>query len=295
MQKLIKNWIFTLITCVLLVVLALVLVLDLNGVFGEKYYATTFVNLLAAVALIIYIAIGLAPMVAYYRGKALAFLLAEMGILVIVILALLGVEFFGLFSKWDMQVVSVLGLALWLRCTVLIIRAYLQQTLPQSLPEEQAPVEAPVQEQTEAVAQAAPQDEKEEAKLARRAAREKKKNAQIPLWMLCVAILLSAVGIWQLAAPSPELSDTVFAYCIAGLATVFAVLFAILTVQNHRALPPKTAKEEEDTNENGDAEVEALPEEKEPAGELPAAKEEQAEELPEKPEKEETAPADTKE
>lgn len=241
MQKIMKNWIFTMVTCILLLALALLLVLDMVGLFGEKNYATTFVSLLAAAVLIVYIVIGLAPMIGYYRGKALVFLIAEMAVMAVLALALLGVEYLDIFK--DMQVGTVLGIAVWFRCSVLIVRAYLQQTVPQV---EEAPAEEvketpeqPAEKSETAVAEV---DEKTAARAARREAREKKKNARTPLWFLCGMILLSAVGVWQTVDP---LKDKVIVYCIAGIAVIFATVFAVLTVQNRRALPKKPKAEKQ--------------------------------------------------
>ena len=237
MQKIMKNWIFTMVTCILLLALALLLVLDMVGLFGEKNYATTFVSLLAAAVLIVYIVIGLAPMIGYYRGRALVFLIAEMVVMAVLALALLGVEYLDIFK--DMQVGTVLGIAVWFRCSVLIVRAYLQQTVPQA---EETPEEAKETAEQPAEKSEAEVDEKTAARAARRVAREKKKNARTPLWFLCSMILLSAVGVWQAVDP---LKDKVIVYCIAGIAVIFATVFAVLTVQNRRALPKKPKAEKQ--------------------------------------------------
>ena len=272
MQKLIKNWIFTLILCVLLVAFAVLLVLDVNGVTAERYYATVYVNLLAALALIIYIALVLAPMFAYYRGKALAFLIGEIILLAVTLLALFGLEFLDMFK--DMQVGTVLGLAVWLRCSVLIVRAYLQQLQPQA----ELAVSDEAQAEPVAEAQTAEQSEEDSDKQARREARERKKKARTPLWLLCLLILLSAGGVWEIF--NPMLESVVFVYCIAVLAAAFGVVLCVLTVQNYRARPKKEVAPEADA-------AETLPEA--PAAEqLPETKQEA---LPEGEKKETEQPA----
>ena len=79
MQKVMKNWIFTLIIGVLLLALGAWLILDVTGVLGEwsDFASIRFLNYLTAAVLVLYTAIGLIPMFTYYRGKNVFFLIGE--------------------------------------------------------------------------------------------------------------------------------------------------------------------------------------------------------------------------
>lgn len=125
MQKLFKNWIFTLITCILLALLAVVMLL---GAFELKGFslAGDILHLLAAVILALYIVFVLFPLVARYRGTVQVFVGVEVLLLVLAVVALafaqLNVPFFS-----ALQVCSVVGLAMWLRGAVEIVHAYTLQ------------------------------------------------------------------------------------------------------------------------------------------------------------------------
>ena len=215
MQKIMKNWIFTLIACILLVMFAVLLLLDNLGVLGERYIAYHFIHILTAVALAVYVILALCPMVPRYKGgSGRTFLLAEIAILAVTVVSQIGVAFFG-DIPWlsDLEVCSVLGLALWLRTFVLIVRAYLLQGMP-----------APEATEKETDASVKP-------------------FARVPLWRLCVYILCASVGVWQMVQPT--IRDKHFIYCIAAVTAVFATIFAVLTVQNQkewRKTHPKKVK-----------------------------------------------------
>ena len=122
MQKLMKNWIFTMITCILLSVLAAVMLL---GAFEVKGFtlARDILHLLVAVVLVIYIIFTLFPLLWRYRGIPRLFVLVEVALLILTVVALvfaqINVPFFS-----TLQVCSVVGLAIWLRGAVEIVRAY---------------------------------------------------------------------------------------------------------------------------------------------------------------------------
>ena len=122
MQKLMKNWIFTMITCILLSVLAVIMFL---GAFEIKGFtlAKDILHLLVAVMLGIYAVFTLFPLIARYRGVPQLFVFIEIVLLALTVVALVfaqvNVPFFS-----SLQVCSVVGLAIWLRGSVEIVRAY---------------------------------------------------------------------------------------------------------------------------------------------------------------------------
>ncbi len=125
MQKLIKNWIFTLIVCILLALLTAVMLL---GAFEVKGFtlARDILHLLMAVILGIYVVLGLFPTLIRYRGVIRVFVGTEILVLVLAMVALafaqVNMPFFS-----SLQACSVVGLALWARGAVEIVHAYLLQ------------------------------------------------------------------------------------------------------------------------------------------------------------------------
>lgn len=125
MQKLIKNWIFTLIVCILLAVLTTVMLL---GAFEVKGFtlAHEILHILMAVIVGVYTVFAIFPLVVRYRGIIRVFVCVEILILMLAIVALacaqVDVPFFS-----TLQVCSVVGLAIWARGAVEIIHAYLLQ------------------------------------------------------------------------------------------------------------------------------------------------------------------------
>lgn len=211
MQKLMKNWIFTLVTCILLTILSVLMFLDGAGV-GDLFIGQKIIHVLTAVALAVYVILALCPMVPKYHTRSgRSFLLAEIVILTVTVIAQIGVELFR-DIPWlsDLAVCSVLGLAIWLRSFVLIVRAYLLQGI------------TPAKANKEGT----------------------KKNARhlsrTPLWRLCLYIIMGSFGVSQMV--KPLVKDQWFVFCIATAAAVFAIIFAIFTVENHKACPKKPAK-----------------------------------------------------
>lgn len=252
MQKLMKNWIFTLITCILLAILSVLMFLDGAGV-GDLFIGQRIIHVLTAVALAIYVILALCPMVPKYHTRSgRSFLLAEIAILAVTVIAQIGVELFSNIP-WlsDLAVCSVLGLALWLRSFVLIVRAYLLQSI------------VPTAEASEG---------KEDAK------KDARPLVRTPLWRLCLYIVMGAIGVSQMV--KPLIKDQWFVFCIAAAAAVFAIIFGFFTVQNHKARPKKPAKEKqpETVAEAASEIVAALPEgDAAPAPVAEAAPEEKAE------------------
>ena len=125
MQKLIKNWIFTLIVCILLALLTAVMLL---GAFEVKGFTFTrdILHLLMAVIMSVYVVLALFPTLFRYRGRIRIFVGVEIILMILAIVALafaqVNVPFFS-----TLQVCSAVGLALWARGAVEIVHAYLLQ------------------------------------------------------------------------------------------------------------------------------------------------------------------------
>jgi hypothetical protein len=87
MQKLFKNWIFTLIVCILLALLAAVMFL---GAFEVKGFtlARDILHLLVAIILGIYVVLGLFPTLVRYRGVIRIFVVVEILLMILSMVAL---------------------------------------------------------------------------------------------------------------------------------------------------------------------------------------------------------------
>lgn len=123
MQKLMKNWIFTMITCALLAILATLMILDGLDVGGLRI-ADRMIHLVVAIALVIYVAFTLFPLTVRYRGVLRAFVLGETAVLLLTAFAHICMEWIDVPLISSMQVCAVLGLALWLRAVVETVHAY---------------------------------------------------------------------------------------------------------------------------------------------------------------------------
>ena len=222
MQKLMKNWVFTMIACILLVMLAVLLFLDGFDV-GGLHIADRLLHLVAALALLIYTVFALFPLVVRYGGVLRGFVLGEIVLLLLTALAHICMEWVAVPLISSMQVCAVLGLVLWLRGTVEILHAYFSAT--------------------------------EEG------------EKRMPLWKLLVYILLSAVGVWQMA--DPLIPDKVFVFAVGAVAGVMAILFAVITASNRKAsASARAAKKQKKAEEKAAA---AASEESSPAEEAPTA------------------------
>ena len=124
MQKLMKNWIFTLIVCILLAVLSVLMIV--TGIRKGDGIGTELLHILAAVALIIYVGFALFPMAAHHRGVLQGFVIGEIIILLLTALAHILVNFdINIPLLATLPVCAVVGLALWLRGVVETVHAYL--------------------------------------------------------------------------------------------------------------------------------------------------------------------------
>jgi uncharacterized membrane protein HdeD (DUF308 family) len=124
MQKLMKNWIFTLITCILLAVLAVLTFLDGFDV-GGLHIGDRIIHLVAAIALALYTVFAIFPLTVRYKGVLRAFVIGEIVILALTAVAHVCMEWFMIPLISDLEVCAVLGLAIWLRGAVEIVHAYL--------------------------------------------------------------------------------------------------------------------------------------------------------------------------
>ncbi len=201
MQKLMKNWIFTMVVCILLAILAVLMFLSGFDV-GGMHIGQSIIHMVTAIALVIYTVFAICPLVARYRGALQGFVIGEAIILFATAIAHLCMEWFALPLLSDLAVCSVLGLALWLRGAVQTVHVYLSV----------APQKA---------------DAKKEQK------EEQKAQKPLPLWQLLCYILLSAVGVWQIAKPT--IKDNVFVFVIGTVSLVIAAIFGYSTVINRRA------------------------------------------------------------
>ena len=230
MQKLVKNWIFTLIVCILLAMFAVLLVIDNMGLIGERYFAHSVIHVLTAVALVIYIVLALCPQVPRYKNNSgRFFLLAEIAILLITAVAQVGVELVSnipLLSK--LQVWSVLALAVWLRVTVLTVRAYMLQGIVPNVPL----TAEPVSEATPAATAENAPAQTTDTVVAEGSVPVENALVRVPLWRVCLYLLLGALAVWQIVTPSVE--DKHFVFGLAATTAVFATIFAVFTVQNQK-------------------------------------------------------------
>ena len=125
MQKLMKNWIFTMVTCILLAVLAVLMFLSGFKV-GGMHIGNDILHIVAAVALTIYVIFALFPMIMRYRGVLQGFVIGEVAILLLTAVAHVIMNFdIHIPLLYNLQVCSVVGLALWLRGVVETVHAYL--------------------------------------------------------------------------------------------------------------------------------------------------------------------------
>lgn len=124
MQKLMKSWIFTLITCALLAALAVLTFLDGFDV-GGLHIGDRIIHLMAAISLSLYVIFALFPLTVRYKGALRPFVIGEIVILAITAVAHVCMEWFMIPLISDLEVCAVLGLAIWLRGAVETVHAYL--------------------------------------------------------------------------------------------------------------------------------------------------------------------------
>ena len=137
MQKMMKSWIFTLITCILLTILSVLMFLDGFDI-GGLHIGERLIHLVAGIALILYVVFALFPLSWRYKGTLRFFEIGEIAILLLTAVAHICVEWFTVPLVSALQVCSVLGLAVWLRGAVETVHAYI------SAAEEQPPKRVPL-------------------------------------------------------------------------------------------------------------------------------------------------------
>jgi hypothetical protein len=125
MQKIMKNWIFTLVMGILLLLLSVLMLLDGFGV-ADRYLTVEIIHEITAVFVACYVLLVLCPMIPRYQKKARFFALGEIALLILVVVGI----FFNSVSeiRWieNMVLCSVVGLVIWLRSAVELIRSYLE-------------------------------------------------------------------------------------------------------------------------------------------------------------------------
>ena len=84
MEKLMKNWIFTMVVCILVTLLAVVMLLGALEV-KNFTFARDILHLLAAVVLLMYVIFALFPLVARYRGTLQVFEIGEVALLLLTV------------------------------------------------------------------------------------------------------------------------------------------------------------------------------------------------------------------
>ena len=119
MQKLLKNWVFTLVLTILLLAFGIIMFTSL----GEKT-----MNILIAAGLLVYIVLVLIDNVIHYRGKILVFAILELMVVTMFATGLL-IEDFNIFGRFGISGVNgSVGFAMWLRSVVEIIHGYFLQS-----------------------------------------------------------------------------------------------------------------------------------------------------------------------
>lgn len=123
MQKLMKNWIFTLVVAILLTGLAVFMILDGCGV-GDLFLAQRIIQEITAVVVAFYVVLVLCPMVPRYCGKMRLFALGEIALLLLIVVGIFfsGISAIKVIEK--LQLCAVFGFAIWLRCAVETVNAY---------------------------------------------------------------------------------------------------------------------------------------------------------------------------
>lgn len=123
MQKILKNWAFTLSICLLLVLVSVLMFLDGFEIL-TLHIGSRLLNLLFGVSLAAYALAVVFPGVVRYRGVLQGFVIGEL----LVLLAMAVVQFFTTWafipflSEWKLG--AIVGLAAWMRGVTQIIHAY---------------------------------------------------------------------------------------------------------------------------------------------------------------------------
>lgn len=133
MQKLMKKWVFTLVVCILLAVLAVLMFLSGFKV-GKLNIGGDILHIVAAVALILYVFFALFPQMWRYRGALQGFAIGEVVILLLTAVAHIFMGYVTIPLISSLEICSVLGLALWLRGVVETVHAYLSNAKDASDP-----------------------------------------------------------------------------------------------------------------------------------------------------------------
>ena len=219
MQKIIKNWIFTLVMTIVLALLAILMFLDGVGV-ADRFWTQSVIHEITAVFVACYVVLVLCPMIPGYQKQARYFALGEIAILILTVVGI----FFNSVSEIrfieKMVLCSVVGLVIWLRSVVETVDAFLKSA-------------------------------------------DSTEDKPLPLWRLCLYILLAALGVWQMA--SPAIANRYLIFPISILTLLIAAGFCIATIRNRKrvvvarrlAAAEAVAEAEQPTDETEASEAEA--------------------------------------
>ncbi|MBQ8341930.1 MAG: hypothetical protein IJY22_06130 [Clostridia bacterium] len=127
MQKIMKNWIFTMVTAIVLFLLALFMILDGAGV-ADRFVTQSIIHEITAIFVACYVILVLCPMVPRYQPLVRYFALGEIGLLSLTVLLIFLNTMVGIRWIENMVVCSVVGLVIWLRSVVELVGAYLIPT-----------------------------------------------------------------------------------------------------------------------------------------------------------------------
>ena len=125
MQKIMKNWIVTMVTAILLTLLAVWMTLDGAGV-GDMFYTQSIIHEITAIFIGCYTVLALLPMIPRYQKVARFFALGEivlMGLVVVVVF--FKVSTAVLFAE-ETVLCALIGFVIWARCVVESVDAFLK-------------------------------------------------------------------------------------------------------------------------------------------------------------------------
>ena len=124
MQKIMKNWIVTLIMAVVLALLAVWMILDGAGV-GDMFYTQSIIHEITAIFIGCYAVLVLLPMVPRYQKVARFFALGEIALLALVVVVVFLNAANEILFVENMVLCSVIGFVIWARCVVETVNAFL--------------------------------------------------------------------------------------------------------------------------------------------------------------------------
>ena len=126
MQKIMKNWVVTMITAILLTLLAVWMTLDGAGV-GDMFYTQSIIHEITAIFIGCYTVLVLLPMVPRYQKVARFFALGEIVLMgVVVVVVFFRASATALFAE-ETVLCAVIGFVIWVRSVVETVDAFLKK------------------------------------------------------------------------------------------------------------------------------------------------------------------------